>query len=95
MQMLQRGIAASWLAGTPTIPHMYPVIFEEAEDMTTAILTSERSNTLARIFTGFPSAFSLVLRYKTLFQMNDAELAARGLTREDLNKNFIDEASQL
>lgn len=63
--------------------------------MTTATLTAEIGSTFAKIFNGLPNAFSLALRYQNLFQMNDAELAARGLTRADLNQKFIDEASKL
>ena len=43
----------------------------------------------------FAEVFSLALRYERLFDLSDAELEARGLTRDALAKGFIDEAGRL
>ena len=63
--------------------------------MTTATLTATHNSSIAAMLWSIPNAFSLALRYKTLFQMNEAELAARGLTSEDLKQSFIDEAAKM
>ena len=48
------------------------------------------SQRIAAFFEGIEEAHQLAQRYKTLSQMTDAQLAARGLKREDIPQAVLD-----
>ena len=45
------------------------------------------------LFSRLARSYSMAQRYEHLFNLSDADLAARGMTRADLTKAFIDEAN--
>ena len=62
--------------------------------MATAALTDVRPQRF-HLIRSFAELFALAMRYERLFDLSDAELAARGQTRETLAKRFIDEAGEI
>ena len=48
------------------------------------------SQRIAAFFDGIEEARAMAHRYKTLSQMTDAQLAARGLKREDIPQAVLD-----
>jgi hypothetical protein len=48
------------------------------------------SQRIAAFFEGIEEAHQLAQRYKTLSQMTDTQLAARGLKREDIPQAVLD-----
>lgn len=59
--------------------------------MSTQVLTSTPDAGIFAALRGFARSFGLALRYRDLIEMSDAQLAARGLTREGLPREFIKE----
>jgi hypothetical protein len=59
--------------------------------MNTHVLSSTPDAGLFSTLRGLGRSFSLALRYRDLVEMSDAQLAARGLSRDALSQHFIDE----
>lgn len=61
--------------------------------MATATLAAEHLRGFSLI-RSFADVFALALHYERLFDLTDAELNARGLTRDGVARSFIDEAGK-